>query len=59
MDIWSFYGHLIYFVDIWYILWQFVTFFPVLVNFAKKKSGNPDGESLQQRLFAFEFEVRL
>jgi hypothetical protein len=30
-DIRTFYGHLVYFVAIWYILWPFGIFFPVLV----------------------------
>jgi hypothetical protein len=37
MAIWSFYGHLLYFLDlmvIWYI-------FPVLVCCTRKKFGNP------------------
>jgi hypothetical protein len=31
-----FYGHLINFVAIWYILWPFGKFFPVLESCAKK-----------------------
>jgi hypothetical protein len=37
-----FYGHLIYFVAIWYILWQFSTFFPRVGKLYEEKSGNPD-----------------
>jgi hypothetical protein len=33
---WSIYGHLVYFVALWYILWLFGTFFPVLVSCTKK-----------------------
>jgi hypothetical protein len=43
LTIWSilrplqiFYGHLVYFVVIWYILWSFGIFFPVLVSCTKK-----------------------
>jgi hypothetical protein len=31
-----FYGHLAYFMAIWYILWNFGVFFPVLVCCVKK-----------------------
>jgi hypothetical protein len=41
------YGHLVYFVAIWYNLWPFVIVcghlvnFPVLVFLDQEKSGNP------------------
>jgi hypothetical protein len=36
-----FYGDLVYFVAIWYILWLFGTFFPVWVRFNKKNLATP------------------
>jgi hypothetical protein len=42
-----FYGHLVYFTVIWYILWQFGVFVGYLVYFSRfgmlhqEKSGNP------------------
>jgi hypothetical protein len=39
--IWSFYGSLVYFVAVGNILCLFGIFFPILVCFTKKKSGNP------------------
>jgi hypothetical protein len=38
----TFYGHLLYFVTIWYISWSFAIFSPVLVCYYQEKSGNPD-----------------
>jgi hypothetical protein len=35
-------GHLVYFVVIWYILWSFGIFLPVLVSLYQEKSGNLD-----------------
>jgi hypothetical protein len=48
-DVGIFYGHLVhfavfcytYFMDIWYSLWKFGIFFPVLVFLYQEKSGNP------------------
>jgi hypothetical protein len=43
-----FYVHLVYFTDIWYILWAFGIFYGRLVDFFRfgilyqEKSGNPD-----------------
>jgi hypothetical protein len=36
-----FYGHLVYFVAIWYILWLFDIFFPVLVCRTRKNLATP------------------
>jgi hypothetical protein len=36
-----FYGHLIYFMDIWYILWYFGIFFPSVGILYQEKYGNP------------------
>jgi hypothetical protein len=46
-DVGIFYVHLVYFTDIYYILWPFGTFYGCLVYFSrfgmlyKEKSGNP------------------
>jgi hypothetical protein len=45
VGIYLFYGHWEYISAILYILWPFgnlMVFFPLLVYFIKKKSGNPD-----------------
>jgi hypothetical protein len=39
--IWSFYGHLVYFVAFGYILWLFGIFFPRFGKLHQEKSGNP------------------
>jgi hypothetical protein len=36
-----FYRRLVYFIDIWYNLWSFVTYFHLLVCYTVKKSGSP------------------
>jgi hypothetical protein len=36
-----FYGHLVYFEGIWYILWLFGIFSPVFGMLYQEKSGNP------------------
>jgi hypothetical protein len=47
-DVAIFYGRLVYFVAIWYILWPFDIFYGYLVYFSRfgilyhEKSGNPD-----------------
>jgi hypothetical protein len=44
----TFYGRLVYFVAIWYILWpfskfiSFLVYFPHLYMFSRDESGNPD-----------------
>jgi hypothetical protein len=50
-DVGKFYGHFVYFIDIWYIVWpfgifcgQFGKFFPFWYV-VPKKSGNPDLKS--------------
>jgi hypothetical protein len=40
MDIWSIYGHLIYFIDICYILWSFGIFLLILVSCTKQNLAN-------------------
>jgi hypothetical protein len=43
-----FYGHLVYFMAIWYILWPFGIFYGPLVYFGTlhlDRSGNPDPNS--------------
>jgi hypothetical protein len=43
-----FYGHLVYFMVIWYILWTFychLVHFPPFWHVVPKKSGNPDQDS--------------
>jgi hypothetical protein len=47
-DVSIFYGHSIYFKDIWYSLWYFGTFFPMLVNCTKKNPATLSGMSLKQ-----------
>jgi hypothetical protein len=47
----KFYGHLVHFTAISYILWSFgifcglLVYFPVLVCLDQEKSGNPDAET--------------
>jgi hypothetical protein len=41
-----FYGHLVYFKDISYILWLFGIFFPRFGMLYQYKSGNPDSVHL-------------
>jgi hypothetical protein len=49
-----FYGHLEYFMDIWDILWPFVTFCVHLVHFSsfgithQEKSGNPASDGFRR-----------
>jgi hypothetical protein len=56
-NVYIFYGHLEYFMDIWNILWTFVIFYDHLVHFVfvwnifsrfgimhQEKSGNPGPE---------------
>jgi hypothetical protein len=49
-DVGLFYGHLVYFTDIWYISWPFGILCDTLVYFSRfgmlyqEKSGNPDNQ---------------
>jgi hypothetical protein len=47
-DVGIYYGQLVYFTAIWYILWPFGIFFPVLVCCPKKNMA-----SLAQRLYGY------
>jgi hypothetical protein len=54
MAVWSLLCHLVFWRAIWYILWAFDIFFPVLVlHMYHEKSGNPVANLLQFFFFFF------
>jgi hypothetical protein len=42
----TFYGQMVHFVVIWYILWSFGIFFPRFGMLNREKSGNPANHTL-------------
>jgi hypothetical protein len=52
-----FYGQLLYFTDIWDILWLFGHFFAIFGMFYREKSGNPVGALCQSLFLPLHFMI--